>query len=159
MVSFSSDESESYAIEAPNVNRWETLDHRRKKDHRIGANPETRAEDVAERAVQAVEKVPDKTDSLNKEAKCTRKSKEKLLGARKALGPSAQEATIAHEKKRLAEVAIPVVRSCFRGSQVARQRASRQDITGADHNRECEGELELSLHEGSGKRGDAKPRE
>ena len=95
------------------MNRWETLDHRPEKDHRIGANTETRAEDVAERAVQAVENVSDRTDSLNKEAKCTRKSKEKLLGARKALGPSAQEATIAHKKKRLAEVAILVVRPVF----------------------------------------------
>ena len=43
-----------------------------KQDRRIGANPETRTEDVAERAVQAVEEVPDTIDSLNKEAKCTR---------------------------------------------------------------------------------------
>ena len=35
-------------------------------------NPETRAEDVAERAVQADEEVPDTIDGLNKEAKCTR---------------------------------------------------------------------------------------
>ena len=54
------------------MNRRETLDHRRKQDRRIGANPQTRAEDVAERAVQAVEEVPDTIDSLNKEAKCTR---------------------------------------------------------------------------------------
>ena len=72
VVSFSSAESEFYAIEAPNVDRRETLDHRRKQEHRIGANLETRTEDAAERAIQVVEKVPDKIDSLNKEAMCTR---------------------------------------------------------------------------------------
>ena len=58
VVSFSSDESEFHAMLARNVDRRETLDHRRKQGRRIGANPETRAEDVAERAVQAVEEVP-----------------------------------------------------------------------------------------------------
>ena len=69
VVSFSSAESEFYAIEAPNVDRRETLDHRRS---RIGANPETRAEDGAERGVQVVEEVPDTIDSLNNEVKCAR---------------------------------------------------------------------------------------
>ena len=44
----------SRATETSKVDGLDTLDHRRKQDHRIGANPETRAEDVAERAVQAV---------------------------------------------------------------------------------------------------------
>ena len=65
-------ESEFYAVEAPNVDRWETLDHRRKQDRRIGANPETRAEDVAKRAVSAVEEVPGTSNGPIKEVKCTR---------------------------------------------------------------------------------------
>ena len=73
------------------------LDHRRDQNGRIGAYPEIRAEDVAERTIQVVEKVPDTIDSINKEAKCTRKTEEKLLGARKALEPSTQKAAIAHE--------------------------------------------------------------
>ena len=54
------------------MDRRETLDHRRKQYRRVGANPETRAEDVVERAVQAVEEVPDTIDGSNKEVKCTR---------------------------------------------------------------------------------------
>ena len=50
-----------------------------------GTYLETRAEDVAEHTIQAVEKMPDTIDSINNEAKCTRRTKEKLLGARKAL--------------------------------------------------------------------------
>ena len=113
VVSFNSDESESYAIEASKVDRWETLDHRRKQNRRIGAYPETCAEDVAERAIEAVEKVPDKIDSLNKEAKCTGKSKEKLLGARSALEPSMQRAATVHEWRKLAEEAIAVAEFAF----------------------------------------------
>ena len=79
MVLLSSDESELCAVDAPNVDRRETLGRRRKQDRRTGANPETRAEDVAEQTIQAVEKVPDTIDSINKEAKCTRKTKKKLL--------------------------------------------------------------------------------
>ena len=62
MVLLSSAESEFYAVDAPNVDRRETLGRRRKKDRR----------NVAERAVQAVEEVPDTIDGLNKEVKCTR---------------------------------------------------------------------------------------
>ena len=69
MVSFSSDETEM-----SKVDRWETLDHRWHLFRRIGAYPETRAEEVAERTIQAVEKVPDAIDSINKEAKCARKA-------------------------------------------------------------------------------------
>ena len=43
VVSFSSAESD-----ASRVDRWETPDHRRKRNRRIGVHPETRAEDVAE---------------------------------------------------------------------------------------------------------------
>ena len=93
----------------------ETLDHRRKQDRRIGNNPETRAEDAAERAVQAVQEVPYTIDSLNKETKCTRKTKEKLLGARKALELLTQKAAIAHERRRLAEEAILVAEFAFVG--------------------------------------------
>ena len=39
VVSFSSAESETYAIEASKVDRWETLDHRQNQDCRIGKNP------------------------------------------------------------------------------------------------------------------------
>ena len=46
VVSFSSDESESHVTEMSKVDRWETLDHRRSQNRRIGAYPETRAEDV-----------------------------------------------------------------------------------------------------------------
>ena len=53
MVSFSSAESEFYAIEAPNEDR---------------RSPEARSQDWRE----AVEEVPDTIDSLNKEAKCTK---------------------------------------------------------------------------------------
>ena len=53
VVSFSSDESESYVTETSKVDRWETLDHRRKQDRRTGVNPETRVEDVAEQTIQA----------------------------------------------------------------------------------------------------------
>ena len=48
MVLLSSAESESYAVDAPNLDRRETLGRRRKQDRRTGVNPETRAEDVAE---------------------------------------------------------------------------------------------------------------
>ena len=102
----------SHATETSKVDRLETLDHRRKQDHRIGAYPETRAEDVAERAVQAAGEVPDTIDS-NKEAKCTRMTKETLLGARKALESSTQKAAIAHEGRKLAERAIAVAKSAF----------------------------------------------
>ena len=101
MVSFSSAESETYAIEASRVDHWETPDHRRKQNRRIGAQPETRAEEVAERTIQAVEKVPDAIDGINKEAKCTRKIKEKLLGTRKALESSTQKTATVHESGNL----------------------------------------------------------
>ena len=103
VVSFSSAESETFAIEGSKVDRWETVDHRRKQSRRIGAYPETRAEDAAERTIQAVDKVPNTIDSINKEAKCTRKTKEKLLGARRALESSTQKAAVAHESRKLAE--------------------------------------------------------
>ena len=111
VVSFSSAESETFAVVASRVDRWETLDLRRKKNRRIGACPETRA--VIERTIQAVEKVPDTIDSINKEAKCTRKTKEKLFGARKALESSTQKAAIAHESRKLAEEAISVAEFAF----------------------------------------------
>ena len=50
--------------------------------------------------------VPDTIDRINEEAKCTRKTKEKLLGARKGLELSTQKAAIAHESRQLAGVAI-----------------------------------------------------
>ena len=48
VVSFSSDENESYASEMSKVDRWETLDHRWNQIRRSGAYPETRAKGVAE---------------------------------------------------------------------------------------------------------------
>ena len=56
MVSFSSDKQESFATKKSKSNRWETLDHRGNQIRRSGAYPETRAEDVAEQTIQAVEK-------------------------------------------------------------------------------------------------------
>ena len=55
VVPFSSDENESYATEMSKADRWETLDHRCNQIRWSGANPETRAEDVAEQTIQAVE--------------------------------------------------------------------------------------------------------
>ena len=98
VVSFSSAESEIHAIEESRVDRWEVPYLRRKQNRRIGTYPQTRAEEVAEQAIQAVEKVPDAIDSINKEAKCTRQIKEKLLGARKALESLTQKVATAHEK-------------------------------------------------------------
>ena len=45
--------------------------------------------------IQAVEKVPDTIDSISNEAKCTRRTKEKLLGARKALESLTRKVAIA----------------------------------------------------------------
>ena len=50
---------------------------------------------MAEQTIQAVEKVPDTIDSINNEANCTRRTKEKLLGARKALEPLTQKVAVA----------------------------------------------------------------
>ena len=50
--------------------------------------------------------MPDTIYSINKDAKCTRKTKEKLFGACKALKSSTQKAAIDHESRKLAEEAI-----------------------------------------------------
>ena len=89
VVSFSSDKNESFATKMSKADRWETLDHR--------ACPETRAKCVAEQTIQADEKVPDTIDSINNGARFTRRTKEKLPGARKALESLTQKAAIAHE--------------------------------------------------------------
>ena len=123
----------THATETSKVDCLETLDHRWQQDHRIGANPETRAEDVAERAVQAFGEVPDTNDSLSKEAKCTRKTKEKLLGARKAFGPSTRKSAIGHERRRLAEETILVAKSAFVDPGSPGRKPPRQDISGTDH--------------------------
>ena len=83
VVSFSSDENESYATEMSKVDRWETLGHRWNQIRRSGAYPETRAKGVAEQTIQAVEKVPDTIDSINNEAKCTRGPRRNSLGLAK----------------------------------------------------------------------------
>ena len=83
VVSLSSDKNESYATKKSKPDGWETLDHRWNQIRRSGTYPETRAEDVAEQKIQAVEKVPDTVDSINNEAKCTRRTKEKLFGLAK----------------------------------------------------------------------------
>ena len=70
------------------------------QNRRIGASPETRAEDVAEQTIQAVEKVPDTIDSIYNEAECARRTKEKLLGARKAPESSTQKVATAHESRK-----------------------------------------------------------
>ena len=90
--------SQSYATKKSKADRWETLDHRWNQICRNGAYPETRAEDVAEQTIH----------SINNEAKCTRKTKEKLLGARKTLESLTQKAAFAHERRKLAGVAIVV---------------------------------------------------
>ena len=105
VVSFSSAESETYAIEASRVDRWETPYHRRKQNRRIGVYPRDSC-----RTIQAVEKVPDTIDSINKEAKCTGTIKEKLLGP---LESSTQKAAIAHERRKLAEEANAVAEFAF----------------------------------------------
>ena len=69
VVSFGSDKNESHATKKLKADRWETLNHRWNQTRRSGAYPETRAEDVAEQAIQVVEKVPDTIDSVNKEVK------------------------------------------------------------------------------------------
>ena len=53
VVSFSSDETESFANEMSKADRWETLDHRWNQIRWSGAYPETRAKGVAEQTVQA----------------------------------------------------------------------------------------------------------
>ena len=50
---------------------------------------------MTEQTIQAVEKVPDTIDRINNEAKCTRRTKEKLLGARKALKPLTKKVAVA----------------------------------------------------------------
>ena len=70
VVSFSSDENESYATEMLKADRWETLGHRWNQILWSGAYPETRAKGVAEQTIQAVEKVPgnesvDSTDEFS----------------------------------------------------------------------------------------------
>ena len=50
---------------------------------------------MAERTIQAVEKVPDTVDSVNNESNCTSWTKENLLGARKALKPLTQKVAVA----------------------------------------------------------------
>ena len=52
---FSSDKNEFYATKKSKADRWEMLDHRWNQVRRSGAYPETRAEDVAEQMIQAVE--------------------------------------------------------------------------------------------------------
>ena len=103
----------SHATETSKVDRWETLDRRRKQNRRIGAYPGTRAGDVAERTIQAVEKVPDTIDSINMEAKCTRKTQEKLLGAHKALESSTQKPRLLTRVGKLGEEAIAVAEFAF----------------------------------------------
>ena len=68
---------------------------------------------MAEQTIQTAEKVPATIDSINNEAKCTRRTKEKLLGARKALESLTQKAAIAHESRKLAGVAIAVAEFVF----------------------------------------------
>ena len=50
---------------------------------------------MAEQTIQAEEKVPDTVDSISNEAKCVRRTQEKLLGARKALKPLTQKVAVA----------------------------------------------------------------
>ena len=52
--------------------------------------------------------MPDTVDSINNEAKFARRTKEKLLGARKALESLTPKAAIAHESRKRAGVAIAV---------------------------------------------------
>ena len=128
VVSFSSDENnEPYATEMSKADRWETLGHRWNQIRWSGVYPETRAEDVAEQTIQAAEKVPDTIVSINNEAKCTRRTKEKLLGAGKALETLTQKAAIAHESRKLPGVAVAVTEFVFASPREPPDKVSRCD--------------------------------
>ena len=113
----------NHATGTPKVDQWETLDHRWKQDCKVDENSETHgaggnktagsSNDTAEQAIPVIEEVPDAIDSLGKEVKYAKKSKEQFPGPRKALESSTQKAAIAHERRRLAEEAIPVSKSAF----------------------------------------------
>ena len=129
------DESESYVAETSKVSSWETQDHRWNETRRVGAYPETRAEDVAQQTIQAVEKVPDTIDSINKETKCMRRIKEKLLTARKALESLTQKVAIAQDSRKRAEEAIAVAEFAFASPREPPDKMSR----GQDALQKCEG--------------------
>ena len=110
-----------HATETSKVDRWETLDHRRKQDHRIGAYPETRAEDVAERAVQAVGEVPDTIDKYEKDQGETLRSSQSA----RIVDAEGRDCSREEDTGRRGDYSGRV---CVCGSRVARRRASRQGI-------------------------------
>ena len=103
MVLLSSAESEPCAVDAPNVDRRETL--RRRRNH---AGPARIPRLVPKTWLSKRSKLLKRCQirlTVNKMAKCTRKTKEKLLGA--------QKAAIAHESRKFAEEAIAAAEFAF----------------------------------------------
>ena len=106
-----SDKNEFYATtKKSNADRWIVAGIKFGEVARI---PRLVAEDVAEQAIQAVEMVPDTINSINNEAKCTRRTKEKLLGARKAIESLTRKVATAHESRKRAEKVNAVVEFAF----------------------------------------------
>ena len=98
------------------ADRWETRGHRWNQICWSGAYPETRAEDVAEsKRYKLLKRCQIRlTVSITRpKAKCTRRTKEKLLGARKALESLTQKVATAHESGKRAEKAIAVAEFAF----------------------------------------------
>ena len=132
----------NHTNDTPNVDRWETLDRRRKQDRKVDGNSETHraavnkaaggAQNTGERATPVVEEVPDALDSLGKEVKYAKKSKEQFPGARKELEPSTQKAAIAHERRKLAAEAIPAARPAL--VDLGLRRRKQQTIEDAKEN-------------------------
>ena len=146
VVSFSLDKNVSYATKKSKADRWETLHHRWNQTRRSGAYPETRGEDVAEQTIQAVEKVPDTIGSVGSEVKRTRRTKEKLLGARKTLGSLPQKAAIAHDSRKLAGVAIAVAEFAFASPREPPDKMSpEQDAL--ENAKECPSDLDTRVQE------------
>ena len=108
------------------ADRWETLGHRWDQIRWSGAYPETRAEDVAEPTIQALEKVPDTIEALES---LTRK------------------VATAHEKR--AEKAIAVVEFAFASPREPPDKMS-PGHDALENAKECLG------RSGPGKRGAAK---
>ena len=95
----------------------ETLDHRWKQDE----NPETHRAAVYMAAGGAKDTVPDTIDSLGKEVKYAKKSKEHFPRTRKALEPSTRDCS---RKKETCRRGNSSSQACVGRSWVAKKRAS-----------------------------------
>ena len=114
----------NHAIGMPKVDRWETLKNRWMQDRKVDEKSETRevtvnnaaggAKGTAEQEFPVIEEVPGAIGSLGKEVKYEKKSKEQFTGSRKALEPSTQKAATAHERRKLAEEAVPAAKPASR---------------------------------------------